>query len=159
MRASQRSQKRRKKVSLSNMKKYLPTIRKAISVLLLILWIMFIFGNSTQTADDSSVRSGAIAALFGNILSEHFIRKCAHLFEYTVLGFLIGFVKDSFVGKNKIGMYVSLASGFVIASCDELIQLTSEGRSAQFTDVCIDFAGVALGLLVFWGIEKVIKKI
>lgn len=140
------------------MQKYIPVIRKIFSVVLLIAWILFIFGNSAESAEVSSIKSGAVVSFVGDIVSEKIIRKCAHVFEYTVLGLLLGLTTDSFHCINKIGLTISMVAGFLIASCDELIQLTQEGRSAQFSDVCIDFAGVVLGLIVLSGIRKVINK-
>lgn len=133
--------------------------RRVISITLLVIWTLFIFKNSSETAAVSSVRSGAITAFLGNIVSEKFIRKMAHLIEYAVLGFLICNVMHSFDYINKKGTIIALVSGFVIASADELIQLTSDGRSPQFSDVCIDFCGVLLGYIFLRIILILIMKI
>lgn len=122
---------------------------RIISILLLILWIWFIFGNSSEVAEVSSRKSGMIAAWFEGIITERVIRKLAHIFEYTILGIILGFCVKSYYKINKPGIFTVLFSGFIIATCDELIQLTADGRSAQISDVFIDFSGVFIGLLLF----------
>lgn len=136
--------KKRKKDYLNSI-----NVRRVISITLLILWIMFIFRNSSETAAVSSVKSRAITAFLKNIVSEKFIRKMAHLIEYTILGFLLSFTSDSCIGRNKRGTIITLVAGAIIPAIDEMIQLTSAGRSAQFSDVCLDFSGVVLGFVVF----------
>lgn len=42
--------------------------------------------------------------------------------------------------------------GFAVACADEAIQLTSDGRSAQFSDVLLDFAGFAAGMLLAFAV-------
>jgi len=116
-----------------------------VMLVLTILWVCFIFGNSLDVPEVSSKKSGEIAGWFTGIITEHIIRKLAHLIEYTILGVLLALDVYFLKVINKIELIKILFSGFIIASIDELIQLTVEGRSSQFSDVCIDFLGVVLG--------------
>lgn len=125
-------------------------IFRTISTLALVLWIWFIFGNSAEVAEVSARKSGAIASWFVGIITERTIRKMAHLFEYTVLGILLSFNGKLYYKLNKLGTSIILVSGLCIASVDEMIQLTSSGRSAQISDVVLDFSGVIFGVLMLF---------
>lgn len=117
-----------------------------------ILWVVFIFSNSAQPASVSSEISGGLweflDELFGTFwLSEHLLRKCAHLFEYAVLGGLLLFsVQIDPPVRPKWGL-ICLAIGVVVASLDETLQLFVEGRSGQVSDVLVDAVGVTIGIL------------
>lgn len=163
----EKRKKRRKKGSLSNMKEN--RIKMILSLFILVLWVCFIFRNSSEVAEVSSQRSGALAAFLMNILSEHVIRKIAHLFEYTVLGILlINFVscfKTCFKGSDDImrlrgnsfiQVICSALAGLVTASIDEFIQLNTDGRSAQISDILLDFMGVLAGLTIFFILTKIV---
>lgn len=128
---------------------------KILSTVILILWILFIFRNSSETAAVSSRRSQAWVILLKNLFPEGVLRKLAHLFEYTVLGILLknffNCIKDTVHGikENKINIILSAVFGIIIATIDELIQYNTAGRSAQVSDVLLDFSGVLLGIIFF----------
>lgn len=128
-------------------------------VMLTILWVCFIFGNSSEVAEVSSQKSGAIAGWFSGIITERTIRKMAHLFEYGVLGILLSADVTAFLHINKKGIFTALSIGLIIAVVDEMIQLTADGRSAQISDVCIDFVGVVLGTTTILVIINFLNKI
>ena len=44
----------------------------------------------------------------------------------------------------------ALPLGLLVAVVDELLQLSSVGRSAQVSDVLIDLIGILLGTLFIW---------
>ena len=123
--------------------------RRVISITLLVIWTIFIFKNSMEPAVVSSEKSVAVTSFIGGMLSEKIVRKCAHIFEYAVLGTILGFIIKAFDKPVKNGTVFSLILGLIIAISDEAIQLTSAGRSAQFSDVCIDCCGVIIGLFLF----------
>ena len=117
--------------------------------------ILFVFSNSLQNAVDSSSRSGAVLAwlqeLFGfGWLTEHIVRKVAHFSEFLVLG-VVGLKCFGYYGASVLP---ALFTGLLTALTDETIQRFVEGRSSQVTDVWIDFAGCAAGVLGFWLIRK-----
>ena len=85
-------------------------MKKYINIILLILWMLFIFMMSHTSATGSSNQSGLITDFLSNILKidnvevlEIIIRKCAHLFEYIVLGILvINCLKDYKIKKYMV---------------------------------------------------------
>jgi Predicted integral membrane protein len=77
------------------------------------------------------------------------IRKLAHFSEYTALGFTM-FLADyyqsyQFYTTKKISVFL-----LFIPIIDEAIQLLSPGRSAQITDVLLDYSGIVFGVLLFY---------
>lgn len=113
-----------------------------------VLWICFIFSNSLQPAAASAQASGRILELLSTLaagfpltLTDHIVRKCAHFFEFSVLGFLL---------RGGIGRRMSLpVLGALVPCIDEGLQLLSDGRSAQLSDVLLDCSGVLFGALCF----------
>lgn len=74
------------------------------------------------------------------------VRKLAHFTEYTLLGMLLtGAFLCTFL-RLRTRVLLALAAGGLCAAADEVHQLTVGGRCGQWTDVAIDFAGVALGV-------------
>lgn len=123
--------------------------------------IWFIFSNSLQTADDSSVRSGRLLTWLNRLLcslridivmTEHFIRKAAHFTEYTVLGVLLCVTLVLYLNKRLKAFSAALIAGAAVAACDELLQRFSDGRSGQLSDVLLDIGGVLCGAAVVIGI-------
>lgn len=79
--------------------------------------------------------------LFGlGPLTDHTVRKIAHMTEFAVLSALL---LQCFRGR----FLKSFCSGFAAAFLDESIQLLS-GRGASIADVWIDLLGVAIGVLL-----------
>ena len=129
--------------------------RFTIFLLIYILWTLFIFSFSMQTGEESAAVSGGIVAsliewFFGPEFAyaaelEHLIRKAAHFTEYFVLGVLL----SSTIRETKCKKLVLAPWGIgtLIAACDETIQLFSNGRSGQLSDVMLDSAGVVCGCL------------
>ena len=119
-------------------------------------YIIFIFSNSMDTADQSSAKSGMVLKmlndmLFGGnaVLTEHIVRKMAHFSEFALLG-LWGSVSYYFWSGRLVSCAIaSLFTGLLTALTDETIQLFVPGRSSQVTDVWIDFAGVLAGTVIF----------
>ena len=56
------------------------------------------------------------------------------------------------------GVWMAFLCGIPVAVIDELIQLFAPGRSCEFKDILIDCAGLAIGVLIMWGIEKIISN-
>lgn len=125
---------------------------------LTILWILFIFSFSMQTGEESSEISGGIverivALIFSSNFQhadmlEHLIRKAAHFTEYFILGVFASLtVRET---KCKRQFFAPWMIGTLVACCDETIQLFSNGRSGQVTDVMLDSAGVLCGCVVLY---------
>ena len=117
--------------------------------------IAAIFYNSMLNADDSTDQS---TPGFTFSLSEGVVRKLAHFTEYSVLGVLLTTTVYLYTQKRVMTFCISLPSGVLIAVCDELIQLGSEGRSCQPRDVLIDGSGILLGALIVIAVISVIEK-
>ncbi len=93
--------------------------------------LAFAFIHSAMPAQVSAEESGGVLDFLYSLLprlgismelTDHIVRKLAHFTEFTVIGMLA-------------------------TTCDETIQLFSEGRSGQITDVLLDFSGVVTGML------------
>ncbi len=82
----------------------------------------------------------------------HVFRKCAHLTEYAILALLLW--RALHVSKNKLPAWSwpkvggTLLLVFLYAASDEFHQSFVPTRTPLFSDVLIDTAGGAIGLLV-----------
>ena len=125
----------------------------------LIACIWFIFSNSMAVADVSSVSSGRVLQLLQAVLRRlgmpglaqrltmHIVRKMAHFCEYTLEGFLLMLCMRVYTRRYVRHITVPMLAGVLTALTDETIQLFSQGRSSQVTDVWLDSAGVLAGIL------------
>ena len=122
-------------------------------VLLSIAWIIVIFSFSLQSGDESGKLSGGIVAwIVGLFFPEDFVhielvhflvRKAAHFTEYFILGVLLSLtIREA---KWKRILLAPWIMGTCVAICDETIQLFSDGRAGQITDVMLDSSGVFTG--------------
>lgn len=133
---------------------------KKISYLLLSLLIMtFIFGNSMMDATDSNSESRFLTAFVQNVLNwlgfhvpigelHHAIRKCAHFTEYALEAFFVAKTLTAFRVRRQTWLAYALLIGLLTAVIDENIQLYSIGRSGQVTDVLLDFSGTIVGVVM-----------
>ena len=86
-----------------------------------------------------------------------FIRKAAHFSEYTALGFTM-FFADYFQEYKPLNKKIILLFLIITPIIDEGIQLFSFGRSAQVSDVMIDWAGIIFGSLIFYCLYQLYLK-
>ena len=144
------------KMRCSVKERRLIVIRIVLTVLTVAM-IGFIFSNSMADADDSSEQSGALLRWINGVLrsvglgelSEHFIRKTAHFTEYFVLGALLSATAFAYLRRRGRMLCAALPAGLAVAVIDELIQLSSAGRSCEIGDMALDFCAVlAASLLV-----------
>lgn len=122
----------------------------------LIYSVVFIFKNSLQIAEQSSLRSEQVQQIVNEVagtvglgpFSLHTIRKMAHFTEFMMMGFW--FMLCLRVYTRHFIKHVSwpLFLGLVTAVTDETIQIFVEGRGSSVKDVWIDFAGFLVGLFV-----------
>ena len=89
------------------------------------------------------------AVLGREVLSENTVRKCAHVFEFAVLGVALAFFTKS--------LWTTLGVGMATAVIDETIQYFTS-RGAMVTDVWIDTAGCLLGCMIVMSILQFSKK-
>lgn len=126
--------------------------RRTLFTVLTVLWLAVIWGHSVMSADLSRQESGGILALLIGwfpFLTDHIIRKAAHFAEFAVLGGLLFGAAD---GKRSPAFPPLI--GLLAAMTDETIQLFSEGRSGQISDVWLDFSG----FLLIWGLLTLIRR-
>jgi VanZ family protein len=136
-----------------------------------LLWMALIFTASSDS--HSSARSWNLVEpilhwLFPVMSQPHiedihlFIRKCAHLTEYAILALLLW--RALHVSKNKLPAWSwpkvggTLLLVFLYAATDEFHQSFVPTRTARVSDVFIDTAGGAIGLLVLWFIYHFRKR-
>ncbi|CUX59516.1 VanZ like family protein [Clostridium sp. C105KSO15] len=132
--------------------------KKAIWTAVTILFILFIFSNSMKPSDISSADSGWVFRVaqesLGSLgistrwLTEHIVRKTGHFSEYTILGILLYGCIRSYGFPAERRYFIRLTAGFMVPFVDETIQLGVCGRSGQISDVWLDCAGVAFGILI-----------
>ncbi len=92
-------------------------------------------------------------------LIQPYIRKMAHVILYMTLGVLTMCCALTFKGKNLSKLILSVMFSFIYACTDELHQLLVPGRSAQFTDVCLDTIAATFGGLIILFVAFIARKI
>ena len=125
---------------------------------LTLLYLLFIYSKSMRPAVESSNQSQGLLKMIEKAfpfivhtlgLTEHVLRKMAHFGEYLILGMLLAQTVKVY-GFFLVGqLWLVPLSGFLMASVDEGIQLFTEGRSCQLSDVMLDLCGVITGLLIW----------
>ena len=142
-----------------------PWVRILLTVLTLaVMGMIFLF--STESAEKSDETSGTFTRSLIGVFYPDFdeydagrklqvydsiqvvVRKIAHFTEFAALGFLMRLCLESWFGKRKWLNPVSWAAGTLYAGTDELHQILSDGRSAQWEDILLDSAGVLAGVAV-----------
>ncbi len=118
--------------------------------LLVASWMVMIFILSNQPASESAKLSSAflqkIIELLNIIISTHTIRKAAHAFEYFMLGIFV-FIASRFTW-NKPKPYFTFLFSVLYSATDEIHQHFIPGRACRFSDICIDSAGAAAGIIL-----------
>lgn len=119
---------------------------------LLVLNLLFIWGNSLLPADVSRSFSDCVLELLPERSEEsaeqetdsHIIRKLAHFTEFTVLGMLLSWL--TILTKRK--WWIPIPAGMAAACIDETIQMFVPDRGPGLLDVGIDSCGVLMGMLL-----------
>lgn len=137
--------------------------------LALVLYLCVVYGHSMMPAHISSGESGAVLGLLrrgmgviglnGEMLTEYMVRKTAHFMEYMGVGILLWgnlaagglcpLERTETFPRSRLAQRAALAI-IAIPFVDETIQLFVAGRSGQISDVWLDMAGAAAGLLAAW---------
>ena len=136
-------------------------MKKKISIILVILWMILIFIMSSFSGNDSSNQSNFIVDIISNIFNINniellslIIRKLAHFTEYFILGILVSNM-IYYLNKKK---YISIIICILYAISDEIHQLFVVGRSCKIIDILIDNFGSILGIYFLYLIYKIILK-
>ena len=133
--------------------------RRSIGTVLLLLAVLaalaFIWGNSLDSAVESSLKSGRMRELIqpllellvgqGNV-TDHLVRKLAHFTEFAVLGALLLLLTAAAFRVRLQSVVNCLFFLTLAALTDETIQIFT-GRGPQVQDVWLDVAGGTAGLL------------
>lgn len=150
-------------------------ILRIILILLLLGTFYIIFGFSSQDGEKSGSISRRITEKIAtfipqiqkeneiekeNIMNtmERIIRKMAHFSIYTAVGLLLMALVSTYNIKEKNRLIITLTTGIIYASSDEIHQSFVPGRSPMITDIVIDTMGVILGILLIILGKKIIKK-
>ncbi len=153
-------------------------MRKKVLTILMILLLVFIWGNSMLSRETSGRISDTVmgwmnraAAALGlgedyfTIMvdldddgeldpSSHIVRKIAHVTEFALLGALLWLRLESTGRKRVLTTFFLSAAA---AGTDELIQFFFD-RGSQIRDVAIDSGGAALGISLAVLISALRKK-
>lgn len=121
-----------------------------ICILLLVLNLAFIWGNSLLPAELSEGFSNWFAVQLPQWSEETevteeestILRKTAHFTEFASLGFLLSCM--AFLNQKK--WWTALLRGTAVACIDETIQMFVPARGPGLLDVMIDVCGVLAGI-------------
>ncbi len=148
-------------------------MKKIISYVLLILWLLVIFNLSSQPGTLSGGESShliyntlefiySIFHLDSSNLSEvvsvihNPLRECMHSLEYFILAILtVNLLKQHYIKENIF--VISILFCFVYAATDEIHQLFVPGRSFEYFDIFMDMLGSIIGtwMMKIFSIKKV----
>ena len=152
-------------------------MRRKLAVIVCLLWMAFIFYQSSQTSQQSNELSHEIVNYIGSQQKEEtkvetpesmviqeskwsfeqvnvFIRKSAHAFEFFILAILLAWVLIEYHISGWKVTVMTLLAVLLYAISDEFHQLFIPGRSGQFVDVLIDTAGGTFMLLIIYLWQK-----
>ncbi|MBQ8360068.1 MAG: VanZ family protein [Oscillospiraceae bacterium] len=129
--------------------------RMRLCIALLIINILFIWGNSLLPGSVSGAFSGWVKDILSHIFSglsgdahtgHGLLRKLAHFTEFACLGALLTWL----LGMLAKPGVLALAGGFLVACLDETIQRFVPDRGPSFKDVMIDTSGAAVGMILLF---------
>lgn len=153
---------------------------KKISLILMIIWMGFIFYNSSRSGTASNLVSykvtNTIRAEKSSIVNNNnnnnnkikysslpttkkdekinlFVRKNAHAFEYFVLALIVSECVFYFLNLKgrKAVVYIAFIC-LLYAVTDEFHQSFVPGRQSLVSDVVIDFIGSIIGMIIFYSV-------
>ena len=135
-------------------------MKKIISFIVLILWMIVIFSFSSADANKSTSTSDKVITTMIEIKdkitnnetpnnekeiivknSSFYIRKIAHITEYLILGFLMFNLLKQYSVTN---IYYAIGLSILYSCTDEFHQLVISGRSGSIRDVVIESIGILI---------------
>ena len=155
------------------MKKFDKKIQiKIFKIILIIIWMIIVFGFSAQKGADSGNTSKSFTIeimqmIFGKSIIENsllienietVIRKLAHYTIYVIGGFLIMNYAYTTEKTDKQKISYSITLGVCYAISDELHQFFVPDRSAKLFDVGIDTLGINTGVIIYFVLRKCLEK-
>ena len=140
-------------------------MKKIISFIVLILWMIVIFSFSSADANKSTGTSDKVITTMIEIKdkitnnetpnnkkeiivknSSFYIRKIAHITEYLILGFLTFNLLKQYSVTN---IYYAIGLSILYSCTDEFHQLFISGRSGSIRDILIDSIGILIGTYLY----------
>ena len=100
---------------------------------------------------------GILAKILGSPLGSFIVRKFAHFFEYTALGFLIGCAL--FLSRRRFSPVISVICSALYSVSDEIHQYFAPGRACRIFDVGVDTLGALTGTLILTLIILILNSI
>ena len=136
--------------------------RLRLCIALLICNLVFIWGNSLLPGEISGAFSDWVKSILMKLLplgpnpasGRGLLRKIAHFTEFAALGMCLGW----FHGMLRKGKVRPFLWGVLAAAIDETIQCFVPDRGPAVKDVCIDSAGVLMGIILLWVGHDYFKK-
>lgn len=136
--------------------------------LMILLLLCIIWGNSLQPASTSSAISTGVLSnlehlwreLFhtGFPISHHVLRKLAHFSEFFLLG-SVSFLHSTLCASCRNTRFLhTLIFGLSVACIDETIQRFLPGRSAQLSDILLDYTGFLCGCFLVYIFLRITKS-
>lgn len=142
--------------------------RQKLCLSLIVLNLLFIWGNSLLPREISSAFSRFIGSLLEGFCpgpstpaegeGQNVLRKIAHFAEFCSLGILLSWLARMTCPKKWQFYGIPFVLGAAAAAVDETIQIFVPGRGPQLRDVCIDTLGVLLGIGIMTVIAICIKR-
>ncbi len=153
-------------------------MKKRVLTVLLICMLVFIWGNSLLPGDLSGRISDGVMDIMNRAAAQlglgedwftymydqdgdgveeptsHIVRKIAHVTEFLVFAVLVWLRLESQGVKRAA---TALLCGALTGGIDEMLQLFSH-RGSLFSDVLIDSAGAAAGVLLAVTVDAVRRK-
>ena len=128
--------------------------RMRLCICLLIMNLVFIWGNSLLPGEISGAISGWVHTLVQMIFpgsveisgGHGLLRKLAHFSEFCALGMLLSWLLAMLKEKKWAFVIPSMICGCLAACVDETIQCFVPDRGPSIKDVGIDSMGVILGI-------------
>ena len=135
------------------------TAGKIINLFVIALLLAFIWTRSAKSIEASHLESAGFmenvvipvekAVLGREVLSEDAVRKCAHVFEFAMLGIALALYTKK--------LWTTLGVGLAAAVIDETIQYYF-ARGSMVTDVWIDLLGCLIGAGITLLIVNAMKR-
>lgn len=142
-------------------------VLRIVFIALTLGWLAFIFSNSLQNAESSGASSGRVLAFLNGFfqslnipltLTHEFVRTLAHFGEFAILGALLNLTFLSFFGVKAKAVFLTALGFCLSAVADECLQLFSDGRAFQLSDLLIDMSGGFMGMTFIFLISVLINN-
>lgn len=137
--------------------------KRIFYAILVVMWMIVIFGFSSQNGEESQGTSDKITDRIVNVIMQNFenydyedlkdtvsfiVRKLAHFTAYFIGGILIFGFFSTFDLKMKNIILLTVIFGALYAISDEVHQFFVAERAAQVRDVFIDSFGVVVATII-----------